>query len=92
MRKRNFFLFVSLALITWGGITYHLFLQRPLAGKVFRPGKLQNQLEQLEQELQEQVRGNAELLSNLRDLRESELHRIFTFPLISNIYWRMQHG
>lgn len=70
MRKRNFFLFVSLALITWGGITYHLFLQRPLAGKVFRPGKLQNQLEQLEQELQEQVRGNAELLSNLRDLRE----------------------
>ncbi|XP_029826896.3 alpha-1,3-mannosyl-glycoprotein 2-beta-N-acetylglucosaminyltransferase [Ixodes scapularis] len=70
MRKRNFVLFVSLALITWAGVTYHLFLQRPLASKAFRPGKLQSQLEQLEQKLQEQVRANAELLGNLRDLKK----------------------
>ncbi|KAG0419514.1 hypothetical protein HPB47_004041 [Ixodes persulcatus] len=36
----------------------------------FRPGKLQSQLEQLEQKLQEQVRANAELLGNLRDLKK----------------------
>ncbi|CAN7936964.1 unnamed protein product [Ixodes hexagonus] len=70
MRKRNFVLFVSLALITWAGVTYHLFLQRPLASKALRPGKLQSQLEQLEQKLQEQVRANAELLGNLRDLKK----------------------
>lgn len=70
MRKRNFVLFVSLALITWAGVTYHLFLQRPLASKAFRPGRLHSQLEQLEQKLQEQVRANAELLGNLRDLKK----------------------
>lgn len=70
MRKRNFFLFVSLAFLTWGGITYLLFLQRPLTGKVFRPGKVQAQLDALEQELAEQGRANAKLLGSLRELRE----------------------
>lgn len=73
MRKRNFFLFVSLAFLTWGGVTYLLFLQRPLTGKVFRPGKIQVQLEQLEQELAEQGRANAKLLGSLRELKEKLL-------------------
>ncbi|XP_037572666.1 alpha-1,3-mannosyl-glycoprotein 2-beta-N-acetylglucosaminyltransferase-like [Dermacentor silvarum] len=70
MRKRNFILFVSLAFLTWGGITYLLFLQRPLTGKVFRPGKVQAQLDLLEQELAEQGRANAKLLGSLRELKE----------------------
>uniref|UniRef100_A0A224YSS7 Alpha-1,3-mannosyl-glycoprotein 2-beta-N-acetylglucosaminyltransferase n=1 Tax=Rhipicephalus zambeziensis TaxID=60191 RepID=A0A224YSS7_9ACAR len=70
MRKRNFLLFVSLAFLTWGGVTYLLFLQRPLTGKVFRPGKVQAQLDLLEQELAEQGRANAKLLGSLRELRE----------------------
>ncbi|XP_077562942.1 alpha-1,3-mannosyl-glycoprotein 2-beta-N-acetylglucosaminyltransferase-like [Haemaphysalis longicornis] len=73
MRKSNFLLFVSLAFLTWGGITYILFLQRPLTGKVFRPGKIQVQLDQLEQELVEQGRANAKLLSSLRELKEKLL-------------------
>ncbi|XP_064471603.1 alpha-1,3-mannosyl-glycoprotein 2-beta-N-acetylglucosaminyltransferase-like [Ornithodoros turicata] len=70
MRKRSFILIVSLALVSWGGVTYHLFSQRPLASKVFRPGKIRTQLDQLEQELQAQVSANAELLNNLRHIKE----------------------
>ncbi|XP_075750089.1 alpha-1,3-mannosyl-glycoprotein 2-beta-N-acetylglucosaminyltransferase isoform X3 [Rhipicephalus microplus] len=73
MRKRNFLLFVSLAFLTWSGVTYLLFLQRPLTGKVFRPGKVQAQLDLLEQELAEQGRANAKLLGSLRELREKLL-------------------
>lgn len=70
MRKRSFVLFVSLALISWGGVTYHLFLQRPLATKALHPGKIRTQLDRLEQELQAQVSANAELLSSLRHLKD----------------------
>ncbi|XP_035226850.1 alpha-1,3-mannosyl-glycoprotein 2-beta-N-acetylglucosaminyltransferase-like [Stegodyphus dumicola] len=68
MRRRTFILIVSLALLSWAAVTYHLFLQRP-QGKIQRSAKFQQQLEQLEVELNDQLKSNNELLRLLHDFR-----------------------
>lgn len=68
MRKRTFFLIVSLAFFSWAAVTYHLFLQRP-QGKAQKSSHLSQQLEHLEKELQDQLKSNRELLLSLRNLK-----------------------
>lgn len=61
MRRRTFVFIVSLALLSWSAVTYRLFLQRP-QGKVQNSGKLYEQVEKLETDLDNHLKSNNELL------------------------------
>ncbi|XP_054706101.1 alpha-1,3-mannosyl-glycoprotein 2-beta-N-acetylglucosaminyltransferase-like [Uloborus diversus] len=84
MRKRTFVLIVTLALLSWAAVTYHLFLQRP-QGKAQRSVRFQEQLELLESELKYQLKSNDELLFLLHQFRSKYPDKIKNLKSLASL-------